>query len=197
MSMNPQKDSPPGELPDALHVLRTRSVVRNYAPEPVDDSVIDQLLDAMLAAPSASNKQAWSFIVVRDPASVRRLRAFSPGIIGTPAFCVLACVDQSLTKHHSPSAAENIHATSKLCVAMAVENLLLAAHAVGLGGCPVHSFRKDAVGALLGLPEHIEPVLIVPIGRPASPPTPSERRDKKEVVSHEVWGNHSATTPAV
>ncbi|AWN30097.1 nitroreductase family protein [Streptomyces sp. NEAU-S7GS2] len=179
-----------------LRVIRTRSVVRNYTSEPVEESVTEKLLDAMLAAPTASNKQAWSFVVIRTPAGIRRLRAFSPGVIGTPALVVVACVDRGLTKDQSPAAAENIYATSKLCVAMAVENLLLAAHAAGLGGCPVHSFCKGAVGALLKLPDHMEPLLMVPVGRPANTPTPSERRDKDEVISHETWGNRTAAAPA-
>ncbi|WP_241777995.1 nitroreductase family protein [Streptomyces sp. CT34] len=70
---------------------------------------------------------------------------------------------------------------------MAVQNLLLAAHALGLGGCPVASFRKESVSALLGLPQHLEPVLLVPVGHPARAPEPSCRRDTNEVICHDAW----------
>ncbi|TBO57665.1 nitroreductase family protein [Streptomyces kasugaensis] len=186
----------PVTLPETLNVLRSRSVVRNYAPDRVDDSLIEQLLECMLAAPTASNKQAWSFVVVREPAGVRLLRAFSPGIIGTPAFVVVACLDRRLTDGLSGNISQKIYQTSKLCVAMAVENLLLSAHALGLGGCPVSSFREEAVRLLLDLPTPIEPILMVPIGRPAQKLTPSERRDKNEVISYETWGKDAATGSA-
>ncbi|MEU5418454.1 nitroreductase family protein [Streptomyces sp. NPDC001407] len=179
-------------MPETLQVLRSRTVLRNYASEQLDDALIDQMLECMLAAPTASNKQAWSFVVVRRPESVRRVRAFSPGMIGTPSFVVVACVDRRMTDGLTGKISQKIYETSKLCVAMAVENLLLSAHALGLGGCPVSSFREDALRVLLDLPEPIEPVLLVPIGRPAEAPTPSDRRNKNEVISYEVWGHGSA-----
>jgi nitroreductase len=51
----------------------------------------------------------------------------------------------------------------------------------------VSSFRETQVRDLLGIPEHIEPLLVVPLGYPAQPPAPSDRRDKNEVISHELW----------
>jgi nitroreductase len=85
------------KLPDTLKVIRTRSVLRNYSAEPVDSDAVEEMLEAMVSAPSASNKQAWSFVVVQKPENVRLVRAFSPGIIGTPALIVVACIDQSRT----------------------------------------------------------------------------------------------------
>ncbi|MGW1077153.1 nitroreductase family protein [Streptomyces sp. NPDC002537] len=187
---------PNNPLPETLAVLRSRSVLRNYAPDPVDDSLIEQMLEGMLAAPTASNRQAWSFTVVRNPDRVKLLRAFCPGIIGTPAFIVVACVDRRLTDKLSGVVSRKIYETSKLCVAMAVENLLLSAHALGLGGCPVSSFREDIVRLLLNLPDTIEPMLVVPVGRPAQAPTPSDRRDKNEVISYEIWGRGNAAGSA-
>lgn len=183
-------------MSDLLDVLRSRTVLRNYSGKPVDDIVVDDLLSAMVSAPTASNKQAWSFVVVREPERVRRLRAFSPGIIGTPALVVVACVDRSRTDRLPGHISRKIYETSRLCVAMAVENLLLAAHARGLGGCPVSSFREAAVRTLLGIPDHIEPLLVVPVGHPAEAPVRSDRRDKNEVISHEIWGQGPAAGSA-
>lgn len=189
-------DNSQGNLPETIRTMTSRSVLRNYAPDPVDDFLVAQMLDGMLAAPTASNKQAWSFVVVRKPESVRRLRAFAPGIIGTPALIVVACVDKRRMAGISADVSQRIYETAKLCVAMAVENLLLSAHALELGGCPVGSFREDAVRLLLGLPSFIEPMLTVPIGYPAQTPTPSERRDKNEVISYEIWGHGDAASQA-
>ena len=74
-----------------------------------------------------------------------------------------------------------------LCVAMAVQNLLLAAHALGLGGCPSASFRKQPIRRVLGLPDRLEPLLLVPIGHPARPTEAAPRRNRNEVISHERW----------
>lgn len=186
----------PGTLPEILRVMCSRTVLRNYAAKPVDDALVEQMLTGMLAAPTASNKQAWSFVVVRDPARVRRLRAFAPGIIGSPALIVVACVDKRRMTGVSAEVSQKIYETAKLCVAMAVENLLLSAHALNLGGCPVGSFREDAVRLLLGLPPFIEPMLTVPIGHPAHQTTPSQRRDKSEVISYDIWGHQDAAGQA-
>jgi nitroreductase len=166
----------------ALEVLRTRSVVRHYTGEPVEESQIQQLVTAMLAAPSASNKQAWAFVMVRRRALVRGVRAFSPGIIGDPALILVACVDNR-------RAADDPHVreVATRCVAMAVQNFLLAAHALGLGACPVSSFLSEPVQLLLDLPPQVDPVFVVPVGHPAGRRQSSQRRSAEEVVHHDTW----------
>lgn len=166
----------------ALRVLTTRRVVRSFDGQPVGDDLLRPMLDAMLAAPSASNKQAWAFVTVRHRRTLRLVRAFSPGIIEPPPLIVTACFDRSRAVGGEGSWDEGM-----LCVAMAVENLLLAAHALGLGGCPSASFRRAPVRRFLGLPEHLEPLLLVPIGHPARPLESAPRRDRNEVISHERW----------
>ncbi|WP_255954834.1 nitroreductase family protein [Streptomyces odontomachi] len=166
-----------------LRLLRERSVVRRYTMEPVDDALLDRLLDVMVTAPTAANKQAWGFMAVRDPRSVRRLRAFAPGMIGLPPLVVVACFDRARATRDDSVPWD----AGMLCVAMAVENLLLAAHAEGLGGCPVGSFRRVAVQQLLGLPPHLEPLLLVALGRPARALEPTRRRPREEVIRYETW----------
>lgn len=167
----------------ALRVLTTRRVVRSFSERPVEDELLEPLLDAMLAAPSASNKQAWAFVTVRRLRTLRLVQAFSPGIIERPPMIVAACFDRSR------SVGGGAWDEGMLCVAMAVENLLLAAHTLGLGACPSASFRKGPVRRFLGLPEQLEPLLLVSIGHPDRTPESASRRDRNEVVSHERWGN--------
>ncbi|WP_399094268.1 nitroreductase family protein [Streptomyces sp. BBFR2] len=174
--------SAPAPGADGLDIIRTRGAVRSYTAEPVGDETLDALLEAMLAAPSASNKQAWAFLAVRAPERVRRIRAFAPGIIGVPPLVLVACVDRDRMTDDP-----HLRDVGSLCVAMAVENFLLAAHALGLGGCPVSSFLTEPIQMLLDLPGPLEPVLLVPVGRPARPLTPSPRRARQEVVRHESW----------
>lgn len=173
-----------GPNPHMLRVLTSRRVVRSFSDRPVDDETLERLADAMVAAPSASNKQAWGFVMVRRRRTLRMVHAFSPGIIERPPLVVAACFDRSRAVGGGGAWDEGM-----LCVAMAVENLLLAAHALGLGGCPSASFRKAPVRRFLGLPEHLEPLLLVSIGHPARPLEAAPRRDRNEVISHECWGN--------
>ncbi|MEU2080885.1 nitroreductase family protein [Streptomyces albus] len=175
--------------PDFIRTMRTRSVVRDYADRPVAHESVEELLDAMLAAPTGGNLQAWAFVAIQNPRNLKLLRAFAPGIIQPPPLIVAACFDRSrAVKNDGTFWDEGL-----LCVAMAVENLLLAAHSMGLGGCPVASFRRESVQALLELPKHVEPLLLVPIGYPARPLASPPRRDRSEVISYEFWGNHDAT----
>ncbi|WP_433274575.1 nitroreductase family protein [Actinosynnema sp. CS-041913] len=173
-----------------MRVLKTRSVVRDYTEKRVDDDVVESMLDALLSAPTGGNLQAWAFVVVRDPRRVAQLRAFSPGVIGSPALLLVACFDTFRYKGSMISSA------GRLCVSMAVENFLLAAHAHGLGACPVSSFRVAPLCLLLELPDHLEPMLIVPVGYPAAEPERSQRRPREEVVSYEVYGRRDASSRA-
>ncbi|WP_217143777.1 nitroreductase family protein [Streptomyces sp. AC627_RSS907] len=170
---------------ETLRTLRTRHVVRQYLPDEIEDATLDLLMEAALAAPSASNKQAWAFVAVREPRLVRLVQAFSPGIIGTPPLIVAACFDRSRAAR--PAQDHQSWDVGLLCVAMAVENLLLAAHALGLGGCPVASFHAKAVGRLLELPAHLQTLLVVPVGRPARTTTQARRRNHSEVIRHDRW----------
>lgn len=165
----------------ALRVMTTRRVVRSFDDRPVGDDLLEPMLDAMLAAPSASNKQAWAFVTIRHRRTLRLIRAFAPGIIEPPPLIVTACFDRSR------AVGGGAWDEGMLCVAMAVENLLLAAHALGLGGCPSASFRRAPISTFLKLPDHLEPLLLVPVGHPARPIENAPRRDRNEVISHECW----------
>ncbi|WP_063763071.1 nitroreductase family protein [Streptomyces rimosus] len=182
------QDHPPAPVPgiapaEFLRALTTRTAVRAYTDTSITLETVNALLEGMQAAPSAGNTQAWSFIVIREPRNIRRLRAFAPGVIGHPALVVLACSDDSRGPEY-PSEKQ----VRTLCVAMAVQNLLLTAHAHGLGACPVHSFAPEPLRLLFDLPPYLQPVLLVPIGIPAHQRSPSSRRASDEVISYETHG---------
>ncbi|MFC5181348.1 nitroreductase family protein [Actinomadura harenae] len=174
---------PPREAPEGVKLLLTRTAVRQFTDQPVADDLVTLMTEAMVAAPSASNRQAWAFVVVRDPRTLRLVRAFAPGIIAPPTMIVAACFDRPRATLDGGEGADE----GLLCLAMAVQNLLLSAHALGLGGCPVASFREEPIRLILGLPAHIEPVLLVPVGHPARRNPHAARRDANEVIHHECW----------
>ncbi|MGV9882166.1 nitroreductase family protein [Streptomyces sp. NPDC003006] len=160
--------------------------MRAYTDTPIAPEVVEALLQGMESAPSAANSQAWSFLVIRDPQNIRRLRSFAPGVFGVPSMVVVACTDGDRGLD-DPADRE----ARALCVAMAVQNLLLTAHAHGLGACPVHSFRVEPLRFLFDMPSSIRPVLVIPIGYPAYERRASRRRSRREFVSYEKYGQRT------
>lgn len=168
---------------DVFECIRARRSVRAYRPDAVPDEVIGRVVEAAMWAPSASNRQEVLFIVTTSQADIRRLQAFAPGIIGNPpAIVVVAC-----DKRRIPSTAmgEEMGPEAYMDVAMGVQNMLLAATAMGLGSCVVGSFHPPSIARLLGLPDDIVPVLLVSLGYPQYVPDAPPRRPLSEVLH---WG---------
>ena len=144
-----------------------------------------QILEASAASPSGGNVQAWGFVLVRSPERVAALRSLAPGIIGEPDAVVAVCLDVDRAARLGGSGSER---TAWLSLGMAIENILLAAHALGVGACPVGSFHVGAVSSFLELPDHIQLVLLVTLGYPRSEPPSPGRRSISEVCFTEKWG---------
>ncbi|MHA1647108.1 MAG: nitroreductase family protein [Promethearchaeota archaeon] len=150
---------------DALEAIFTRRSVRKYLPKPIPDDLVEKLLKAAMLAPSAHNEQAWQFIVVKDPAIKNQIPKFQPFtklVEGAP-LVIVVCGDTSLEDKDS----EGFWPTG--CSA-ATENLLIAAHALGLGAVwtavwPVKDFIEGAQ-KLFKLPSHVIPIAMIPIGYP-------------------------------
>ena len=163
---------------DAYTTIVTRRSVRAYADTPVDEATREKLLAAAMQAPSAVNKQPWEFVVMDDPALLRKVPEIHPHArmaVNAP-LVVLVCGDE-----------RRVHAPGYLpqdCAA-ATENLLLAAHALGLGGvwCGVQSQpeREQGFRDLLGIPDHVVPFALVCVGYPAETPTQPERYEPERV----------------
>jgi len=150
--------------------ILTRVSVRQFTGEPVSQGQIDTLLRAAMAAPSAINKQPWAFIVVTDETLIGQLAQQLPysRCDNHPACAIVPCGDMN----------KAIEGNGRdfwiQDVSAATENLLLAAHAMGLGAVWTGVYpgmdRVEAVQNILGLPEHIIPLCVVPVGIPAEQP---------------------------
>ena len=154
----------------AIQNIMTRVSVRDFTGEKISADQIDTLLRAAMAAPSALNKQPWAFIVITDETLIAQLGEALPysRCSNHPACAILPCGDLSKTIE-GEMAAFWINDVSA-----ATENLLLAAHAMGLGavwtGLHPDMTRVALVQEILGLPEHILPLCVVPVGVPAEQP---------------------------
>ena len=168
-----------------LDFIFGRRSIRVYSPGPVPDEMVTKLLEAAMAAPSAMTKDPWRFLVVRKPQTLSALTAALPGgkMLATAALAIVVCgdLDSALDRQLSYLLQD--------CSA-ATENLLLAAHALGLGACwvGVHP-GEDAVRQvkqLLSLPAAIVPMAVVAIGHPGEQPE-ARTRYRGEHVHLEKW----------
>ena len=162
---------------EAIQNIMTRVSVREFTGEKISEAQLDTLLRAAMAAPSAINKQPWAFIVVTDEAKIAALGE-------APAVAIIPCGDLS-------KAIEGEMANFWINdVSAATENLLLAAHAMGLGavwtGLHPDMNRAKMVQEMLGLPEHIIPLCVVPVGIPAEQPEIKDKF-KPENIHYNGW----------
>lgn len=169
---------------EVWEAIRGRRSVRSFLPRPVERELLERLVEAAIWAPSGGNAQTWHFVVVTDPEQLRRIKAVSPGLLGDPPAVIAICQDLEEARRKGGELGASFLAP--VDAAMAAQNILLAAHDAGLGTCVIASFHKRAVARLLGLPEGMEPVLLVSVGWPEEVPPPPRRR--RDVVSFEVYG---------
>ncbi|HSW19709.1 MAG TPA: nitroreductase family protein [Ramlibacter sp.] len=184
--------------------------MRRYLPQPVAPELIDTLLQAAASAPSAHNRQPWRFAVIREPgpqavlaeamgqrlrrdrqgdrdgdadieADVRRSRA---RITGAAAVVVVCLSMEDMDRYPDPMRNRHEHQMAVQSTAMAGQNLLLAAHAAGLGACWLCAplFCPDTVRAALELPAHWEPQGLITLGHPANAGKPFVRRPLHEIA---------------
>ena len=165
--------------------LMTRTSVRAYTDEPVAAETIEQLLRAGMAAPTAANRQPWAFVVLTEREQLDRLAAVQAGrILSGAPLAIVVCGDME----------KALEGTGRdfwvQDTSAATENILLAAHALGLGavwtGVYPNPERAAAVSEALGLPEQIIPLCVIAAGYPAETPEPKDKW-KPENVHYNRW----------
>jgi nitroreductase len=157
---------------DALTAVMSRRSIRTYTGEAVSDAQIETILRAAMAAPSAGNQQSWRFVVVTDDGVKAELAQATPYArsVGLSAVTLVVCGDTRAEKHPGYWVQD--------CSA-AIENALVAVHALGLGAVwiGVHPIeeRVEAVARVVATPEGVRPLAMLAIGHPAESKEPSER----------------------
>jgi nitroreductase len=202
---------------DYFEVATTQRAIRHLKPDPIPDAVLRQILDAAICAPSGGNRQGWAFLVIRDPSTRARLGelyrdAFAELVTTTPYYR-----DAAAAPADSPAArvvasarhlAEHMGEAPVLilaCIATdgatptvatgasiypAVQNILLAARALGIGSCltTIHGLRDRQVKDLLGIPADIVTAALIPLGYPLRKFGRPPRRPVVEVAFADRWG---------
>lgn len=149
---------------DAVEAVLTRRSVRRFRSDAVTPEEIETLLRAAMQAPSAMNEQPWEFVVVTERKLLDRVPDIHPyaGMTREAAAAILVCSDKRRWTSEG--------LWSQGCAA-ATQNILIAAHGMGLGAVWVGVYpvkdRVRSIRGLLGMPDHIMPFSLVPVGRPA------------------------------
>ena len=170
---------------DRLEFIFGRRSLRLYSPEAVSEAMVQKLLEAAMAAPSAAAKDPWRFVVVRNRQTLADIVAALPNgqMLAGAALGIAVCGE--LPAAHD----QQLSYLLQDCSA-AIENLLLAAHILGLGACwlGVHprEQRMNALKKILSLPPSVIPVACIAIGHPAETKQPRTRFNQ-DYVHSEKW----------
>jgi len=197
-------------VPEFFDVVLGQRAYRELLPDPVPDELVTRILEAATHAPSAENHQPWEFVVVRDPQTREAIGRVTQGVWEAggrdhsralpPKF--FAAVDRWAT---GGLAAAPVHvvvcgdttrcpeAQLPSSIFPAVQNLLLAAGAVGLGSLmsTLSVVNRAAFAPLLGLPDHVVALALVPLGWPARPLGPARREAVADHTHAERWGRRA------
>ena len=201
---------------DFFGIVTTQRAMRRLKPDPIPDAALRQIMDAAICAPSGGNRQGWSFLVIRDPARRARLgelyREAWGELMKVPYYAaamteppdsaagkmlasarhlgehlgeapvlILACI--AIDPGTSPSV------TTGASIYPAVQNIMLAARALGIGSCltTIHRFRDAQVKELLGIPPTVETAALIPLGYPLGKFGRPPRRSLQEVAFADRW----------
>jgi len=166
---------------DILEGIFTRRSIRQYTDQTVERDHLIEIINAGTWAPSGLNNQPWRFVIVCNKEvrfEMARLTKYRKIIEGAPA-CIAVFVDKEAMYNDVKD-----HQAMGACI----QNMLLAAHALGLGAVWLGEILKnsDSVRSLLGLPEHMWLMAVVAIGHPAIKRNISARKDISEVILKEI-----------
>lgn len=189
---------------DVMQAITGRRSIRKYRTEPVTEEALQAILEAARWAPSWANTQCWRLIVVRDEETKSKLaetlKSTKPGgknaateAVRNAPVVIVACAERGLSGCYKSEDEQRVPATDKgewwfmFDVGLAMQNLTLAAHALGLGTVHVGLFDAGEAARILGVPENIAVVELMPLGWPDEEPPARLRKDTSEFVFNERY----------
>ena len=192
---------------DVHELFRRQRAIRSFTGEDVPDELVNQVLTAAIHGPSGSNTQPWHFIVIRDPRVKQALsevyeearsaagatRPAAGGVrqpLSAAPVLIVACVNTPASGQAGLQTGASIYPS--------VQNLMLAARALGLGTVltTLHRRRKAQIHAILGIPDDVESAAIIPLGWPDREYGPNRRPPLEQFVMHDRWHGESGLRPS-
>ena len=187
---------------DVMQAILGRRSVRKFKPVPVSDDVLNTVLEAARQAPSWANTQVWRFILVTDPQLKEKLAACfirrdptrenrGATAVLTAPLTIVACAETKKSGFSLAGAPQTARGDWAMYdVALAMQNLVLEAYALGLGTVHIGLFDHKKVEELLGIPENMEVVSFTPLGYPDESPEPRPRKPLSEIIFRNRYGSH-------
>lgn len=205
-----------GEI-GVFEAIYSARAIRRFRPDPVPDELVLRVIEAGTMAPSATNAQPWSFVVIRDPATKRFIQERYAATFHAAYSRAQNMIESAPSGSQARLMASATHLADHLaevpvlllcCVARygadrpgregqprydsifpAVQNILLACRAIGLGACltTLHTAHEREISEHLGIPTEVASPALIPIGFPADRHGPIRRRPVSEVVRWERW----------
>jgi nitroreductase len=181
---------------DAIQAIKTRRSHRQYRNEAVTEEQINAVLEAARWAPSWANSQSWHFVVVTDKAIKSKIAESLSGNRSAQAVqqapvLIIACAEPGKSGCYDGAPVTDKGLSWYMYdVALAMQNLTLAAHSLGLGTVHLGRFDAATVGAIINLPPNMVTVSMTPLGYPPedSLPVAPPRKTLEELVSYNVFG---------
>jgi nitroreductase len=173
---------------DAIECIATRRSIRRFLKTPVDFETIMSIIEAGSLAPSSGNVQDWKFILVDDKSLMKAICEYSLNqeCLFNAAFLIVICSDPEQTELHYGLRGERLY-TVQNC-ATAGENMLLAAHALGLGGVWVGAFDEEKIRELLNIPSSARPQAVLAFGYPDEIPDQKRIKDLNILTYFNTYG---------
>ena len=184
---------------EVLEAIKSRRSIRRYKTTTVDDKTVELVLDAARWAPSWANTQCWRFIVVRDTSTKDKLadtlksgrpggkNGAAEGVRNAPVV-IVACAELKKSGYYQGEPSTDKGDWCMFDVALAMHNLVLAAHSVGLGTVYIGLFDAQKAADILGVPQGFCVVSLTPLGYPEEEPAPRPRKQLSEIVFHDKYG---------
>jgi nitroreductase len=168
---------------DVFTAIRQRRSVRAYKAVEVEEEKLKKILEAARLSPSASNRQEWKFIVVRNAETKKKLAkaAFGQSFIGEAPVVLVACGTESKAIMACGQPAYTVD------VSIACAFMILQAHELGMGTCWIGAFKEDEVKKILKIPDSVRVVAMIPLGYPDEDPSQRSRKGLDQIISFEKF----------
>lgn len=168
---------------DVMEAIKTRRSIRGYKDKKIEEDKLKRVLEAGRLAPSANNRQEWKFVVVKDKDTREKLvvAARNQRFVGEADAVIVACAVET---QHVMSCGQLSY---PIDLAIAVDHITLKAVEEGLGTCWIGAFDEGEVKKILGVPEKVRVVALLPIGYPEYEPSPTPRKFLNEIVVFDKW----------
>jgi nitroreductase len=178
---------------DIFEAINGRRSIREYKPDPVSDEIVERVLEAVRWAPSWANTQCWEVVVIRKPEIKAKVAEALPP--GNPALSSLRdapillvfCGIRNLSGFKRGEAITEKGDWFMFDMGLAMENLCLAAHSLGLGTVIIGNLDARKLEVLIGVPENISVVAITPLGYPQKEVSAPRRKELTDFVHFETY----------